>query len=127
MPTSCTNLSFHMTVTMIYYIRHQKICKSFTSLLNALETVNQAEINKSSKMGDSLFKLGRYNRVFLEIWAQIPMRPCVETVSCGDFFLVKILQKGLHGNTKINFFYKNKERGKKGVMMTLNEPCFSIM
>ncbi len=25
----------------------------------------------SSKMGDSLFKLGRYNRVFLEFWAQI--------------------------------------------------------
>ncbi len=42
-------------------------------LLNVLETVNQAEINMSSKMGDSLFKLGRYNRVFLEMWAQIPI------------------------------------------------------
>ncbi len=47
--------------------------KSFSSLLNVLETVNQAEININSKMGDSLFKLGRYNRIFLEIWAQIPI------------------------------------------------------
>ncbi len=41
--------------------------------MNVLETVIQAEINMSSKMGDSLFKLGRYNRVFLVIWAQIPI------------------------------------------------------
>ncbi len=48
--------------------------KSFSSLLKqALETVNQAEINMNSNMGDSLFKLGRYNRVFLDIWAQIPI------------------------------------------------------
>ncbi len=56
---------------MIYYIRHESFSKRFSSLLNALETVNQAEINLSSKMGDSLFKLGRYNRVLIEIWAQI--------------------------------------------------------
>ncbi len=62
-----------MTFTMIYYIRHELFSKSFLSLLNALETVNQAEINMSNKIGDSLFKLGRYNRVFLEIWAQIPI------------------------------------------------------
>ncbi len=42
-------------------------------LITALETVNQAEINMSSKMGDSLFKLGRYKRVFLEIYPQIPI------------------------------------------------------
>ncbi len=35
--------------------------------MNAPETVNQADINMSSKMGDSFFKLVRYNRVFLEI------------------------------------------------------------
>ncbi len=67
----------------------------------ALEIVNQAEINMSS----SLFKLGRYNRVFLEIWAQIPyVSPYVETVSCGEFFLTKILQKSSQGPTKVLFF-----------------------
>ncbi len=50
-----------------------KFSKGLSSLLNALETVNQAEINMSSKMGESLFKLGRHNRVFLEICVQIPI------------------------------------------------------
>ncbi len=53
-----------MTFTMIYYIRHEKFSKGLSSLLNALETVSQAEINMSSKIGDSIFKLGRYTRNF---------------------------------------------------------------
>ncbi len=62
-----------MTFTMIYYIRHEQFSKCFSSLLNTLETANQAEINIGRKMGDSFFKLGRYNRGFLEIWEQIPI------------------------------------------------------
>ncbi len=90
---------------MIYYIRHEEFSKSFSSLLNALETVNQAEINISSKMGGPLFKLGRYNRVFLEIWAQIPIwAPMLKQWAIGSFFLVKILQKSLQGPTQIPFF-----------------------
>ncbi len=42
------------------------LSKRFSSLLNALSTVNQTEINMSSKMGDSLYKLGSYDRVFIE-------------------------------------------------------------
>ncbi len=72
---------------MIYYIKHEYFSKGFSSLLNALETVTQAEINMSSNMGDSLFKLGRYNRVFLEIWAQIPMwAPMFKRWAVGSFF-----------------------------------------
>ncbi len=73
MPTFYTNWSFYMTFTMIYYFRHELFSKNFLSVLNALETVDHAEINMSCKMGESLFKLGRYNMVFLEMWAQIPM------------------------------------------------------
>ncbi len=59
---------------------------SFSSLLNALETVNQAKINMSSKMGGLPFKLGRYNRVFLEIWAQIPIwAPTLKQWAIGSF------------------------------------------
>ncbi len=68
----------------------------FSSLLNALETVNQAEINMSRKMRGSLFKLGCYNRVFL-------------AVSCGEFFLTKILQKSSQGPQKVPFFIKTSK------------------
>ncbi len=38
-------------------------------------------------MGDSLFKLGRYKRVFLEIWAQIPIwAPMLKQWAVGSFF-----------------------------------------
>ncbi len=73
---------------MIYYIRHELFSKSLSSLLNTLETINQAEINMSIKMGDSLFKLGRYNWEFLEIWAQIPIwAPMLKQWAVGSFFL----------------------------------------
>ncbi len=55
-----------MTFTIIYYIIHEYFSKSFSSLLNSLETVDQPDINMSNKMGDSLFKPERYNKVFLE-------------------------------------------------------------
>ncbi len=77
----------------------------FSSLLNTLETVNQAEINMNSKMGESLYKLGRYNRVFLEIWAQILIwAPMLKQWAVGSFFLAKIRQKSSQGPTKILFF-----------------------
>ncbi len=38
-----------MTFTMIYYISHEHFSKIFLALLNALETVNQAGINMSTK------------------------------------------------------------------------------
>ncbi len=63
-------------------------------------------------MGDSLFKIGRYHRVFLEIrnlGTNPYMSPYVETVSCvGVFFLAKILQKSSQGPTKVNFFQIKK-------------------
>ncbi len=53
-----------------------------------LQLSNQAEINMSSKMGHSLFKLGRYNRVFLEICAQIPIwTPMLKQWAVGSFFI----------------------------------------
>ncbi len=36
------------------------------------------------------------------------MSTYVETVSCGKFFLAKILQKNTQGHTKVLFFHKNK-------------------
>ncbi len=77
--------------------------------MNALETVNQAEIKMSSKMGNSLFKLGRYNRVFQEIWAQIPVwAPMLKQWAVGSSFLTKILQQSSQWHTKVHFFHKNK-------------------
>ncbi len=38
-------------------------------------------------MGDSLFNKGKYNRVFLEMWAQIPIRtPMLKQWAVGSFF-----------------------------------------
>ncbi len=77
------------------------------SLLNALGTVNQAEINMSSKMGDSLFKLGRYNRVFLEIWAQIPIKaPMLKQWAVWSFFLWKYSRRAHRDPQKFIFFIK---------------------
>ncbi len=36
------------------------------------------------------------------------MSPYVETVTCGELFLAKILQKSSPGPTKVHFFHKNK-------------------
>ncbi len=36
------------------------------------------------------------------------MSPYIEIVSCGEFFLAKILQKSSQGPTKVHFFHKNK-------------------
>ncbi len=36
------------------------------------------------------------------------MSPYVEMVSCGEFFLVKILQKSSQGPTKVHIFQNNK-------------------
>ncbi len=64
----------------------------------------------SSKMGDSLFKLGRYNGVFLEIWAQIPIwASMLKQWAVGSFLLMKILQKSSQGPTKVLFFIKTRK------------------
>ncbi len=99
-----------MTFTMIYYIRHENFSKSLSSLLNDLETVNQAEINMSSKMGDSLFKLGRYNRVLLEIWAQIPIwAPMMKQWAVWNFFLPKYSRRAHRDPQKFFFFIKTRK------------------
>ncbi len=83
---------------MIHYNRHELFSKSFSSLLNALETVNQAEINMSSKTRElqkgipSHFGTNPY------------MSPYVETVSCGEYFR----EKNSQGPTNVHFFHKNK-------------------
>ncbi len=64
----------------------------------------------SSKIGDSLFKQGRCNRVFLEIWTQIPIwAPMLKLWAVGRFFLAKILQKSSQGPTKVHFFIKTSK------------------
>ncbi len=75
--------------------------------MNALETVNQAEINISSKMVESIFKLGRYNRTFLEMWVQIPIwAPMLKQWAVGSFFLRKYSRKS---SQKFIFFIKTSK------------------
>ncbi len=57
---------------------------------------------------DSLFKLGRYNRVFIEIWAQIPIwAPMLKRRAVGSFFLRKFSRRA-HKDPQKFFFHKNK-------------------
>ncbi len=64
----------------------------------------------AAKWGDSLFKLGRYNRVFKHKLGTNPyMSPYVETVICGEFSLTKILQKNSQWPTKVHFFHKTSK------------------
>ncbi len=93
---------------MIYYIRHEWFSKRFSSLLNALETVNQAEINMNSKMGGLPFQSREVQQGIPRNLSTNPyMSTYVEMVSCGEFFLAKILQKSSQGPTKVHFFHKN--------------------
>ncbi len=81
------------------------ISKSFSSVLNVLETANQAEINMISKIGEYLFKQG----IPRNLGTNPYMSPYVEKGSCGEFFLTKILQKSSQRPTKVLFFsHKNK-------------------
>ncbi len=78
--------------------------------MNAIETVNQTEINMSSKMVNSLFKLGRYNRVFLEIWAQIPISaPMLKRWAVVSFFLWKCSRRAHRDPQKFFFFMKTSK------------------
>ncbi len=78
--------------------------------MNDLETVNQAEINMSSKMGESLFKLGRYNRVFLDIWAQMPIwAPILKRWAVGSFFSRKYSRRAHRDPQKFFFFIKTSK------------------
>ncbi len=55
------------------------------------------------------FQTRKYNKVYIEIGAQIPIwDPMLKQWTVGSFFLVKILQKSSHGPTKIHLFHKNK-------------------
>ncbi len=68
-----------------------------------------SEINMSSKMGDSLFKLGRYNRVFLEIWSQIHIwAPMLKQWAVG-FFSRENTTEEFKGSTKVIFFIKTSK------------------
>ncbi len=56
-------------------------------------------------MGDSLFKLGRYNRVFLEIWTQIPIwGPILIWWAVGSFFSRKY-SKRAHRDAQTFFLF----------------------
>ncbi len=95
---------------MIYYIRHEKFSKWFSSLSNALGTVNQAEINMNSKIRDSLFKLGRYNRVFLELWAHISIwAPMLKWWAVGSLFSQQYSRRAHKDPQKFYFFIKTSK------------------
>ncbi len=81
---------------------------SHQPLLNALETVNQADFNMSSKMGLPFQTREVQQRIPRNLGTNPYMNPYVETVSCGEFFLAKILQKSSKGPTKVHFFHNNK-------------------
>ncbi len=73
-------------------------------------SIKLIKINMSSKMGDSLFKLGRYNRVFLEIWAQIPIwAPILKQWVVGSFFSRKYSRRDHRDPQKFIFFIKTCE------------------
>ncbi len=77
-------------------------------------------------MRDSLFKQERYNKgVPRNLGTNSYMSPYVETVSCWEFFLAKILQKSSQGSTKVNFFQKTS--GRNGDHDDLDDQCFHIM
>ncbi len=81
---------------------------NISSLMNALETVNHVEINISSKMRAPFSNKGVQQGIPRNLGTNPYMSPYVEIVSCGDFFLAKILQKSSQGPTKVHFFHKNK-------------------
>ncbi len=61
-------------------------------------------------MGESLFKLGRYNRVFLEIWAQIPIRaPILKQWAVGSFFSRKYSRRAHRDPQTFSFFIKTNK------------------
>ncbi len=67
----------------------------------------------AAKWGDSLFKLGRYNRVFLEIWAQIPIwAPMLKQWAVG-FFSCENTTEELTGTHKCSFFFIKTSKWKK--------------
>ncbi len=64
----------------------------------------------SSKMGGSLFKLGKYNRVFLEIWAQIPIwTPMLTRCTVGSFFSCKYSRRAHRDPQQFFFFIKTNK------------------
>ncbi len=69
----------------------------------------------SSKMGDSLFKLRRYNRVFLEIWAQIPIWTpmLIEQWAVGSFFLWKYSRRAYRDPQKVIVFSLKTSKWEK--------------
>ncbi len=69
----------------------------------------KAEINMSSKMGDSLFQLKSYNRMFLEIWAQIPIwAAMLKQWAVGSFFSQTYSRRAHRDPQKFILFHKNK-------------------
>ncbi len=61
-------------------------------------------------MGDSLFKLGSYNRVFLEIWAEIPIwASMLKQWAVGSFFSWKYSRRAHRDPQKFIFFIKTSK------------------
>ncbi len=57
-------------------------------------------------MGDSLFKLRRYNRVFLAIWTQIPFwAPMLKQWAVGNYFLRKYSRRAHRDPQKFFFIF----------------------
>ncbi len=77
-------------------------------------------------MGESIFKLGRYYRVFLEIWAQIPIwAPMLKQWAVGSFFSRKYSRRADRDPQKFSFFHKNKESERNGDHDDLEWPMLS--
>ncbi len=65
-----------------------------------------SEINMSSKMGGIPFQTREVQQGIPRNLGTNPyISTYVETVSCGKFFLTKILQKSSQGPTKVLFFF----------------------
>ncbi len=73
-------------------------------MLLKLSSWNQNE----QQNGGLIFKLGRYNRVFLKIWAQIPIwTPILKQWAVQSFFLWKYSEE-LTATHKSSFFFFTK-------------------
>ncbi len=81
--------------------------------MNALETVNQAEMNMSSKMGDSLFKLGRYNRVYLDIVHKSLYEPLCWNSELWAFFSCENTPEEITGTHKNYLFFIKTSKCEK--------------
>ncbi len=82
----------------------QRFSKSFSSPLNALETVNQAEINNEQQNGGIIFQTREVQQGIPRNLGTNPyMSPYVEMVSCGEFFSQKYFRRAHRNPQKFIF------------------------